>query len=666
MEQADDIETLNNKIEEKINKDIELIKLNNQLKSPIVTQLKRPLIDFFTTHDPDNTGYIYQNQLINFLNKIRRSLYQSVLDDKMLELIHNCLSPNEEAMIEYKKFEKNLLKLILIQGKPGKQTEKRLKKAFYDFDTKRQGNLDISDLRLLFDLLCDLLKVERLEQWQLENLVNLLDNDMDKTIDFPELLDNYLFILENLLENKPQQKSVGISNLFEEIIKYGMGDDRTSTNDLIEHEIPKENDSPLNSYLHNYNVLKKKINDIYKEEAQPEIKRRNTMLDAGKNIAKFMLKVTDLIDNKNIDKTAKDSQDNVCIMCKNNIQKNANCNKNNSAKRNTPRQSDGAVMFSDQSKIKRTASVSKFANEIISNIPDAERQRYKRKSVLILKKDPNSMIEQGISTNIANIDKYENESRVVVVNNFHSTQDFSGTLKERERQEEMKIKICEDLTNGIDRNSSFKVFDQTTRCSTLLNSAYNYCQLQIDKLDFFDRIDFEKLRKVVSEMKEIRQILKLNMKRIDVFMSGIIDYAKEKIQLDDEGVEPFRDLLQNTLADLDTAPEKRKSFIIGTKPKSITSMSHFSPNKHKQHGHKTSISVVSPLKTNPIQQLISNIHEKDQYQGYQFPENNNLPERTENPQDVSILQVNIRAGLEKNFSDEVPNPSHVFNKPKQK
>ena len=88
-------------------------------------------------------------------------------------------------------FEKKLHQVISIIGKLGKKTERLIKKTFDDIDSKKVGFLTKVDLNMLFGMICDMLHVQRLEEWELEYLLNLLDDDGNRTIDLQEFIDNY-------------------------------------------------------------------------------------------------------------------------------------------------------------------------------------------------------------------------------------------------------------------------------------------------------------------------------------------------------------------------------------------------------------------------------------------------------------------------------------------
>ena len=201
-------------IRSKIYENIELnIKNNANFE-----KLKRTILKSFLKYDSTNLDSLTHDEFIGFINQLRMSLYLSNADDDTLTKMIQILDPENTNQITKQAFEEKLKKIIDLIAKPGKMTEKFIKDIFIDFNRERTGFLTKANLRLLFGQICDMMHVNRLEEWELDYLLTLLDEDGNHTIDPMEFIHNYLFIAQNLMKNKPLTNDRS-SNLLEEIVR---------------------------------------------------------------------------------------------------------------------------------------------------------------------------------------------------------------------------------------------------------------------------------------------------------------------------------------------------------------------------------------------------------------------------------------------------------------
>ena len=102
-----------------------------------------------------------QEKFIQFTNQTRKSLYLSEADEDIEKKLITIMDPEKNNKITKERVYGQMESLINLFAEPGKHTEKVIRKTFNDFDLKQEGCLSISDLRLLFGLICDMIHVER-------------------------------------------------------------------------------------------------------------------------------------------------------------------------------------------------------------------------------------------------------------------------------------------------------------------------------------------------------------------------------------------------------------------------------------------------------------------------------------------------------------------------
>ena len=68
---------------------------------------------------------------------------------------------------------------------------KLLTKVFNDFDIGGNGCLKFKEFKLLFNLSCDKIGVERCSDWRVQHIISLMDEDDDAEIDHGEFQNNY-------------------------------------------------------------------------------------------------------------------------------------------------------------------------------------------------------------------------------------------------------------------------------------------------------------------------------------------------------------------------------------------------------------------------------------------------------------------------------------------
>lgn len=245
-----------------------------------------------------------EKDFIAFIDEIRKSLFLTTADEEIIAKILKLSGPDtkkndpeDTECISKESFLKNFSTIIHLIGKPGKFTEKLIKKVFQDFDFKDVGFLTSGDMRLLFGLLCDSLRVERLQEWELDYQLNLLDDDGNKTIDYEEFVNNYCFIAEHLMRNKPA-KYLHSVNLMEEYVKMSSCKDQPFF---------------IQGLLEKYNFMRKKTIDLNAGEEEDEDEDdNNDVFKKNRKSACEIMPITRLIEKT----VVKRNQKNLCDRCR--------------------------------------------------------------------------------------------------------------------------------------------------------------------------------------------------------------------------------------------------------------------------------------------------------------------------------------------------------------
>jgi hypothetical protein len=93
----------------------------------------------------------------------------------------------------------SILPLIAEQGQEMKNL---LKKVFNDFDLSNKGLLLRRECKLLFDLSCDKIGVERCDNWAINYIISLIDENTNGGITESEFTNSYRVIIGELQKNK--------------------------------------------------------------------------------------------------------------------------------------------------------------------------------------------------------------------------------------------------------------------------------------------------------------------------------------------------------------------------------------------------------------------------------------------------------------------------------
>lgn len=96
----------------------------------------------------------------------------------------------------------NIAEVLPVLAEPGEEMKILLVKVFGDFDLDNHGFLSRKEIKLLFNLSCDKIGVERCTEWEIDYTISIVDDDRNGTISLEDWLANYWMILQQLQKNK--------------------------------------------------------------------------------------------------------------------------------------------------------------------------------------------------------------------------------------------------------------------------------------------------------------------------------------------------------------------------------------------------------------------------------------------------------------------------------
>ena len=173
-----------------------------KVKNPFEYYIKKA----FLSYDDDGSGALDHKELRKFLDELRETLNLLPCDTKIFNRILSLLDDNNNGLIEWDEFEKNIPDVLPIVAESGEEMGKLLTKVFNDFDINGNGCLKFKEFKLICDLSCDKIGVERCSDWRVQHIISLMDEDDDAEIDLDEFRNNYRLIVTELQKNRPLTK----------------------------------------------------------------------------------------------------------------------------------------------------------------------------------------------------------------------------------------------------------------------------------------------------------------------------------------------------------------------------------------------------------------------------------------------------------------------------
>lgn len=101
----------------------------------------------YATFDKEDIGYLLPDQLREFINEIRLSLYLTDIDDRLFNKVFSILDSDGNGQIEYEEFVESLECVLPIIAQYGDELEKFYNQIFLDFDTNQSGEIEYFEFK---------------------------------------------------------------------------------------------------------------------------------------------------------------------------------------------------------------------------------------------------------------------------------------------------------------------------------------------------------------------------------------------------------------------------------------------------------------------------------------------------------------------------------------
>lgn len=170
--------------------------------------------DLHSTYTEREDGMLYEFEFKSLIDEIRASLNILPCDIDILQKIYQTINKSDvEPIKSDSKYGAGLIDIInnleTIQpliSKPSLAMVKIIEKSFQSFDIDQIGYLDKKNFKLLLDDICDLYKVNHCKIWQVDYIFRFMDENGDNKLSLEEFMDDYLWVSDELLKNKPKVK----------------------------------------------------------------------------------------------------------------------------------------------------------------------------------------------------------------------------------------------------------------------------------------------------------------------------------------------------------------------------------------------------------------------------------------------------------------------------
>ena len=263
-------------------------------------EMKKDMTSIFRIYDDDNSMYLEREEFKHFINDLRASLYQPSIDNTTFKKIIKIMDENNDRKISLAEMVEKFPEIYPIIEEPGEELE-HLIKSLYDyigFDIEEPQ--DKGQVYMLFKQICHKFDAEQSQIWQIEYILEAIDVNGDRHLDFDEIRDHYLFIVNELIRKK---KGLGIPSKIKKSITKILNilDDPDGTSS---EETPRINkfeqnkvrlfsrlDTSLRKYRFQYQSKVKAFKDIPDDV--------NLINDYSKNYNGKTVAVSDLVNDKN-------------------------------------------------------------------------------------------------------------------------------------------------------------------------------------------------------------------------------------------------------------------------------------------------------------------------------------------------------------------------------
>lgn len=164
---------------------------------------RKQLKVIFKIYDIDKSGELDKDEMYLVQNDLRKSLSLGGLDEKLFEKCFLIIDKNRNGAICISEL-LNCLELLFPQlCQPDQHVVDFIKQKFEQYDTDKSGYLERDELKLIFDGICSQKKLTHCDQWKIDYIISLIDDDGNGKIDFDEFMYNYQIVQSELKKNPP-------------------------------------------------------------------------------------------------------------------------------------------------------------------------------------------------------------------------------------------------------------------------------------------------------------------------------------------------------------------------------------------------------------------------------------------------------------------------------
>ena len=263
-------------------------------------------------YDKKKKGYLERDELRTFINEIRESIGLTTCDDDIFIRIHKILDINGDNQVEPYEMLEKFSEILPILSECDQHRKKLIEKAFHDFDLDDKGYQNLKELRLLFDLQCDRMRVKRCSNWKFTFIKNLIDDDKNGQIELEEFINNYRFINEELMKNHSKKmKNKKDDDFFQEGFHKKVVCENKQKQDLMSSV--SFHSKKIKASVNSFKQLPTTNFENYFEE-QVEEKLNNIMPKISMNNAKKFLPLNSLMNNNKDELFSVNKTDNLSFM----------------------------------------------------------------------------------------------------------------------------------------------------------------------------------------------------------------------------------------------------------------------------------------------------------------------------------------------------------------
>lgn len=268
------------------------LKLTKPESSINADEVLNTLTAIFNSYDENNNSVLDKTEFKNFLDDVRVSLNLTKCDNKIIKKIFSIVDSDKGGDISLDELLENIEDVLPIICECDYEMEQFIKKIFKDFDVNNDDQIEKNAFRLMLDIQCSKMGVQRCDEWQIDYIFNQLDIDSNGTIDLEELLLQYGIINSQLSKNQKLEISDGNEafNDFQMIFQpmndinlnlRGLTSDAVKYLRLKKYRLLKSQGIPLGHYEESY--IKNMENYSIAQSRMAEIKKTFMLYDSDEN-----------------------------------------------------------------------------------------------------------------------------------------------------------------------------------------------------------------------------------------------------------------------------------------------------------------------------------------------------------------------------------------------